>query len=204
MGLRAIGPALSHSLPEVVMSGWFTTKRKVLIGGAALTVVGVGLYLFQPWTAFIDKRVEEGLPAAVVVTSAPQSASGAATAAPTSGPAATEAAELSRGSFLSGAHDTTGVARVIRQADGSAVLRLENLKTSNGPDVHVYLAADEAKKSVDGLGTGAVALGKLKGNLGDQNYLVPAGTDLGKLHSVVLWCDRFSVGFGAADLAAAK
>jgi hypothetical protein len=40
----------------------------------------------------------------------------------------------------------------------------------------------------------------LKGNLGNQNYTVPAGTDLSEFRSAVLWCKRFSVSFGAADL----
>lgn len=54
-----------------------------------------------------------------------------------------------------------------------------------------------------GLGDGAVELGKLKGNLGNQNYTVPAGTDLSQFRSAVLWCQRFSVAFGAADLSTA-
>ncbi|HQZ86482.1 MAG TPA: DM13 domain-containing protein, partial [Actinomycetota bacterium] len=48
-----------------------------------------------------------------------------------------------------------------------------------------------------------VSLGKLKGNQGNQNYEIPATVDLAKLSSVSLWCDRFDVSFGAAELQSA-
>lgn len=59
-----------------------------------------------------------------------------------------------------------------------------------------------------GLGTnlddGAyVDLGALKGNEGNQNYAVPPGTDLDALRTVTIWCERFSVSFGAAALSPA-
>ncbi len=79
---------------------------------------------------------------------------------------------------------------------------VEDLKTSEGPDVRVYLSALPAAESkLENLGGGAVELGRLKGNLGSQNYVVPAGTDLSRIRSAVIWCHRFEVGFGAADLA---
>jgi len=46
-----------------------------------------------------------------------------------------------------------------------------------------------------------VNLGELKGNLGDQNYEIPAGVDLAEFNTVEIWCERFSVGFGSAVLA---
>ena len=45
-----------------------------------------------------------------------------------------------------------------------------------------------------------VALGQLKGNIGDQNYTIPADVDLSKYPSVVIWCEQFSVLFSAATL----
>jgi len=47
---------------------------------------------------------------------------------------------------------------------------------------------------------GFIDLGPLKGNRGNQNYAVPAGTDLSKFKSAVIWCRRFLVGFGVAPL----
>jgi hypothetical protein len=45
-----------------------------------------------------------------------------------------------------------------------------------------------------------VDLGPLKGNVGDQNYAVATGVDTAAYSSVVVWCARFHVPFGAADL----
>lgn len=43
-------------------------------------------------------------------------------------------------------------------------------------------------------------LGELKGNIGDQNYVIPAGVDLSRNRNAVIWCKRFGVGFGVATL----
>ena len=45
-----------------------------------------------------------------------------------------------------------------------------------------------------------VDLGTMKGNLGNQNYTLPADTDLSKYPSVSIWCARFGVNFGNARL----
>jgi hypothetical protein len=47
---------------------------------------------------------------------------------------------------------------------------------------------------------GFVELGSLKGNIGDQNYDVPANVDLNKYRAVTIWCARFGVNFGTAPL----
>jgi electron transfer DM13 len=73
-------------------------------------------------------------------------------------------------------------------------LRLENFKSTNGPDLHVYLATDEKASDY-------VILGKLKANIGNQNYEIPDGVDLAKYHEVLIWCKQFSVLFGSAELA---
>jgi hypothetical protein len=45
-----------------------------------------------------------------------------------------------------------------------------------------------------------ISLGKLKGNKGSQNYAVPADVDPSRFTSVSIWCNRFDVSFGAAEL----
>jgi len=108
---------------------------------------------------------------------------------------------LSMGKFHGVAHDTSGSASVYQLGGGKNVVRLAGFKTSNGPDVHVYLvAAPDSKDSGTVKTAGFIDLGKLKGNEGDQNYDVPAGTDLNKYKSVTIWCARFSVNFGTAPL----
>ncbi len=92
-----------------------------------------------------------------------------------------------------GIHDASGIAKVI-PVDGSSVLRLEDFRTTNGPDLYVYLSTNkQASDFVD--------LGRLKGNIGNQNYDIPEGTDLSKYDTVLIWCKQFSVLFGSAELA---
>jgi hypothetical protein len=93
-----------------------------------------------------------------------------------------------------GIHNTEGVAKVIALNDGTYLLRLENFKATNGPDLYVYLATDKSASDI-------VNLGRLKGNIGNQNYPIPDGTDLTKYNTVLIWCKAFSVLFGSAQLA---
>ena len=92
-----------------------------------------------------------------------------------------------------GFHKAEGIAKVINLADGRTFLRLENLKTTNGPDLYVYLSV--GKDALD-----IVNLGRLKGNIGNQNYEIPAGADLSKYNTVLIWCKAFSTLFGSAKL----
>ena len=114
-----------------------------------------------------------------------------------------KAKTLETGKFHGKVHATSGRATVYQGADGKLVLRLTNFKTSNGPDVHVILVAtQDAMDDVNFLkeNTERVELGKLKGNEGDQNYEIPAGTDLTKFRTVSIYCERFNANFGAAPL----
>ena len=47
-----------------------------------------------------------------------------------------------------------------------------------------------------------IDLGDLKGNIGPQNYEIPEDVDLSRYKTVVIWCVRFGVAFGAAELMA--
>ncbi len=114
---------------------------------------------------------------------------------------------MAGGELVSHEHSTSGTAQLVRLTDGSHVVRLENLDTSNGPDVHVWLTDAPVKEGKAGwhlFDDGEyVDLGKLKGNKGSQNYDVPADVDPSRYTSVSVWCDRFNVSFGAAELARA-
>jgi hypothetical protein len=94
---------------------------------------------------------------------------------------------LETGTFHGKVHQTSGRATIYQEADGKLVLRLTDFKTSNGPDVHVILiTAKDANDNANFLKTDTeqVELGKLKGNEGDQNYEIPADTDLSKFQTV--------------------
>jgi hypothetical protein len=114
-----------------------------------------------------------------------------------------QAKTLETGTFHGKVHSTSGRATIYQEADGKLILRLTNFKTSNGPDVHVILiAAKDAADNANFLqsSTERVELGNLKGNEGDQNYEIPAGTDLEKFQTVSIYCERFNANFGAAPL----
>lgn len=109
---------------------------------------------------------------------------------------------LFTGKFHGKVHPTSGRATVYQEADGKLVLRLTNFKTSNGPDVHVILVATKDADNANFLKSNAekIELGKLKGNEGDQNYEIPAGTDLSRFSAVSIYCERFDANFGMAPL----
>src|ERR1044071_8009701 len=154
-----------------------SNRLKVVL--VVLLVAGFGAwYAFRPERLLINQKVNEQF----------QTASAASN-------------QLASGQFHSGAHETKGMATVFQVAGGKKTLRLTNFETSNGPDVHVYLvAAQDAKDNDTVTNAGFVDLGSLKGNIGDQNYDLPAHADLANYRAVTIWCKRFSVNFGTAPL----
>jgi hypothetical protein len=98
-------------------------------------------------------------------------------------------------------HKGSGSATVYRLDDGGHLLRLEDFRVTNGPDLHVYLsAASNPTSSPDVREGGYLDLGSLKGNVGNQNYEIPAGTDITQYRSVVIYCEPFHVVFSVASL----
>jgi electron transfer DM13 len=175
------------------------TRRRTWIWTAAAVVVvalaAVTLIWFQPQKLFYDDRVDESLPtAAAGETPAADGGGAVITVAPP------EPVDLAAGTFVSREHETVGTARVVRLPDGQVVVRLEGFETSNGPALYVYLSQNPATGEEAAFDEQFVDLGPLKGNVGDQNYVVPAGVDATGYTSVVIWCDRFDAAFGAADL----
>jgi Electron transfer DM13 len=143
-------------------------------------VILVAWYAFRPERLVVNRRVDEALP----------TAQGGPSAQP-----------LESGRFYSILHPTEGTATIFQIGDSTRVLRLTSFRTSNGPDVHVYMvAADDAKDVATVQQAGFIDLGVLKGNIGDQNYVLGSDVDLSKYRAVSIWCKRFSVNFGAAAL----
>jgi hypothetical protein len=150
---------------------------------AIVVIIGAG-YWFQPWTLLPNTTVEEAA-ASVGGSGAP--------------------VVVTRCTLISHEHHTAGVAKLLGLADGSAVVRLDNLVTGEGPKVRVVLTDAPVIAGSDGFHVFRngryVDPGALKGNRGDANYAVPAGVDPAGLNSVSVWCDRFNVSFGAGWLA---
>ncbi|MDH3610850.1 MAG: DM13 domain-containing protein [Nitrosopumilus sp.] len=92
-----------------------------------------------------------------------------------------------------GIHDAQGDAFTVPIEDGSNVLRLENFKATNGPDLFVYLSTDKDASEF-------VNLGELKASSGNQNYEIPDEVDLTQYNNVLIWCKAFGVLFGSAEL----
>ena len=98
-------------------------------------------------------------------------------------------------------HATTGTVALVRLADGNHQLVLKDLDTSDGPDLRVWLTDRPVTNDWYVFDDGAYfEVGRLKGNKGNQVYDIPAGTDLTKFRSMTIWCKRFAVSFGAAEL----
>ncbi|HEX6871421.1 MAG TPA: DM13 domain-containing protein [Micromonosporaceae bacterium] len=168
---------------------------------------GLGLYWFQPWKLFTSKTVNEALPSAAAPgpTQAPSSPDPDGSGGPV--PSQPRNVLLASGRFITHEHQTTGSVQLIRLADGRVQLALADLATSDGPDLRVWLTDQPVLDGRDGwhvFDDGRyVEVGRLKANQGNQVYDVPAGTELTGLTSVTIWCKRFSVSFGAAELQAA-
>ncbi|MBV7412109.1 DM13 domain-containing protein [Dermabacteraceae bacterium TAE3-ERU27] len=197
-------------------------NKKIALTAIAVVfvaVAGVVLALTQPWRAFTSSTVDEALPG----TSAPSAQSAPAQeksaqekpaadkSAPEDGSAPAQAQErekpaapagpvtLAQGEFTSLEHKTSGTAKIVELPDGSRVLRLENLASSDGPDLKVIVTGKsggyESLKQAD-----YTSLGALKATHGNQNYALPADFDIKNAASVLIWCERFSAPFGVASL----
>jgi hypothetical protein len=150
-----------------------TATKRILFFGALLVALG-GWYWFRPERAFIDVVVHEPRPG--------------------------DADSILRsGSFRPLAHEGRGRGQLIRIGDGQRILRLTEFRTLNGPDVRVYLVGGDARDSDQLQSVGFVDLGPLKGNVGDQNYAVPASVEIGRFKGVAIWCRRFGVNFAMAS-----
>jgi hypothetical protein len=157
------------------MKKW--TKLLILVA-AVLTLVA--WYVFRPERLVVNRRVDEAMP---------------------TGQGGLLSQPLESGRFYNILHPTEGTATIFQMGDGTRILRLTSFRTSNGPDVHVYMvAAADATDVATVQHAGFIDLGVLKGNIGDQNYILGSDVDLGKYRAVSIWCKRFSVNFGAAAL----
>src|SRR3989304_915886 len=109
------------------------------------------------------------------------------------------AGEVARGSFVGADdfHKGSGTAVIVR-AGTQRGLRFENFQVTTGPDLYVSLAVHPGPRSRQDVAPGYVSLGKLKGNIGAQNYEIPAGAGLGQKRSPGISCQPFHLAFPPA------
>jgi Electron transfer DM13 len=159
--------------------------RWPVLGAYVATAAVAGAYLGSSvlFDDVVHERVATAAPAAVAASDEP-------------GRAEPRNVLLRRGRFEAVRHPASGTATAIRLARGGRVLTLTDFEVDNGPDLRLYLVAgparseDEVRDYVD--------LGALKGNRGDQQYRLPAGLDLDRFSTAVVWCRAFSVLFARA------
>jgi hypothetical protein len=191
------------------------------IAGLVIVVLVVGFLAFRPDKLFVDDVVDESLDDAFAVaveaeastttttTRAPTTTSNAntevetpTTTSTTTTTTTTEPAgpvAITTGSFFGIDHSAEGTATVYEQ-DGRFVLRFEDdTDIQNGPDLYVWLLASDDYDG--GSPDDFLDLEKIKGNVGGQNYELPAEFDPDVHRFVLIWCLRFRVPFAAAPLA---
>lgn len=191
------------SLAAMTRKRWFAVAAAVVV-----CVLAAGLAVFQPWHLWQDSYVDEALPRSGPVPGAPTDAptdvptttgpDGRSTTAP---PPVDDVTELAAGDLEDGEHAADGVARVIELPDGRRFVRFEDLVTSEGPDVHIWITDQPSGGDWGSYDDGRyVRLGELKADHGNQNYEIPADADLDGMRSVVIWCDAFNVAFASAPV----
>jgi len=191
----------------------FGSRRPAVaaVVSALLVILVAGVFLwFRPDKLFVDDVVDEAFPDPAPSATAPDDA--AAVDADDAGEEPEDATStdeeagpvlVAAGPFTShNRYTTAGDALVYRFEEGRSVLRFEGFETSNGPDLRVYLSAAEPGTEDRSLADDFIDLGRLRGNIGAQNYEIPVDIDLDRYRTVVIWCQRFTVSFGGAELAA--
>ncbi len=148
--------------------------KKLIIGIVVVLVLGFGYWTISP--LFVDKRVSEEFNL-------------------TAESEGVQPVLALRGLFtgFDTVHTGTGNVSVIQVGEKYIIRLEENFAVANGPDLYVGLGKDGAYVK-------GTEVGKLKGNLGSQNYEVPAGVNLLDYNEVWIWCRAFSVGFAKAKL----
>lgn len=114
---------------------------------------------------------------------------------------------ISSGTFVDAdrAHKGQGTVQIVALPTGAVEAQFTSFEVTNGPDLEVWLSAHpDPTSSADVKGAEWISLGQLKGNVGDQAYDIPEGTDLSAYPSLVIWCEQFGVLFSPAVLSPAS
>ncbi|MVM36816.1 hypothetical protein GO730_02590 [Spirosoma sp. HMF3257] len=95
------------------------------------------------------------------------------------------------GLFQNGVHTVSGTVKLYER-NGKQTLVFEDFKSDTGPDLRIYLATDTQAGSFT-----EVSMLTATGNFFVE---VPTGVSLSQQRFVLIWCKRFAVHFGNAEL----
>ena len=190
-------------------------RRRWLWGGvgvAGVVVVAVLAFgVFGVQTLVVDDTVDEGaleLDSGAVIpddgpvadgsgpsTSAPPAPEvelEADTEAPAPPPPTTEPAVtlVATGGFAGEDHPGEGTANIYTDGTQGVVRFEDDFATDNGPDLFAVVYVGDER----------IELGRLKGNRGSQNYVLPEGVDPAAVDAVSVWCKRFDSTFTTATV----
>ena len=179
------------------------TRRRIVIGAAVAVLVpaaAFGWWLLSP--LFIDKTVEEEFPLSfraivpadmsqkdveVEMETAEETEVRVGEPMPGDMPDGATAVRVKSGSFEDADrfHKGEGEATIYRGPDGSFLLRLENFKVTNGPDLHVLLSPHPDPRN-------------------REHVMTEGYVDVSAVGSVIIYCKPFHVLFSAAPLKSAE
>lgn len=169
--------------------------KKILLALLCMLALAGGWYLLSP--LWINTTIDEDLSFHQAETSpTPQEPDQTAESAPSTSPTLLASGPLQD---ADSAHKGSGTASIYTQ-DGAALVRLEDLLVTNGPDLRVLLTKHPAPTNAAEVNEGFVELATLKANIGNQNYPIPEGTNLSDYAGVIIYCKAFRVVFATATL----
>ncbi len=199
---------------------WLWTTRNGRITLAGMIAAAIPLLLLAGWLIrplFVDTVVDESFPLGADATIPVELSDDEARVMMSAAskleieveepmPEAMEAAgvvELKSGTFTDADafHKGEGTATIYQLEDGSHVLRFEDFRVTNGPALFVLVSPHPNPGGRGDISeAGYTELARLKGNVGNQNYLLPDDLSPDDLNSVIIYCKPFRVVFSVAAL----
>lgn len=194
-GLLTLAALVVGYIVLALVVRWWARRAWVAPVLLTMVILGLAAWIVRPY--YVDETAERRL------VTGPLAEAPTASASTGDAPSALQtppmAQRISTGRLRGIGHDASGSVSLIRNPDGSLVVRFEGFHVEGTPDPRVYLIEGNDKRSPAG-----VSLGRLKGNRGQVlDYAVPAGPSAGPGWTVLVWCGAFSVPIANATQAAA-
>ncbi|MEZ5139222.1 MAG: DM13 domain-containing protein [Acidimicrobiales bacterium] len=183
-------------------------RGRWIVGGlvAAAAIAAVAIGVFGVHTLFLDDEVSEAGPEFDSGARLDDAAAGGSVdddptattddgdegdeGAPAAEPEAPTVTTVATGTFTGVDHPGEGTVTLLSDGTQTFARFEDDFATDNGPDLY----------AVAYVGGERIELGRLKGNIGAQNYELPADVDPAAVEQVAVWCKRFDATFTEATL----